>query len=181
MAIEVAVSFLASQRHRAIVVLGGPGRPDVLSLDQSGKLRITEVKGTRSGTSLAQAGLLRTVSEGSEDPLSTIKLFENSPEWLRRNSADVLTNLKQMEMAATNASQRAHLQDLAHKWGKAIAKDFRLNDEYSTEIIQVGFSSSGEGLPFLEPSTMLHAYCGEVQPERIVQIDLEAGGLSDGR
>jgi len=179
--LSVTSSILAAEGRRAIVLLGGPAKPDMISLDSAGKLWLTEVKGTFKGTALSRAGLLRSVIGNPDDPRAQlpdpltgkVKVWENSPEWLRRSGADVLRNLKAMEEAAADQSAKSAVRELMLRYAEAVSAGFEPTS-HMTEMFQVGSSSIGESLPYLDASPALHAYCAEVEPERITQVEVES-------
>lgn len=172
-AVNVAVSKLIAEGRQAIVILGGPGKPDIISVDANNKLCFTEVKGSYSGRHLANSGLLRTVKDETEDPLlGETKVWENSPEWLRRSGVDVLRNLKDMQDKNDDPNTKSQLQELYLLYSDAVANGFE-KDNHLTEIYQVGNLDDGDELPYLEANATLHAYCAEVEPESITQISTE--------
>lgn len=173
--INVTISMLKAEGRQAIVILGGPGKPDIISINSNNKLCFTEVKGSYSGRSLANSGLLRTVKDETEtkDPLlGETKVWENSPEWLRRNGEKVLRNLKDIQDKNDDEETKSQLQELYLLCADAVANGFE-NVDYLTEIFQVGNLDDGEELPYLEANATLHAYCAEVEPESITQISTE--------
>lgn len=177
---DVSASMLAAEGRRAIVLLGGPGKPDILSLDANGMVWMTEVKGSFRGTSLSRSGLLRSVNSDITDPLAApsdplggkLKVWENSPEWLRRSGADVLRNLMAMESKAEDPAVRAGIRELAQRYAEAVSAGFEQSN-HATEIFQIGSLPDGDSLPYLEPNPTLHAYCAEVEPARITQVTTE--------
>ena len=176
---SVAAAMLAAEGRRAIVLLGGPSKPDIISLDARGNLWFTETKGSYKGTPLSQAGLLRMVHHelpdplrGGNDPLERkAKMWENSPEWLRRSGADVLRVLTEIELKTEDPTIKAGVRELTLRYADAVAAGFEQTG-LLTEIFQVGTSTNGESLPYLEPSATLQSYCAEVEPERITQVEV---------
>jgi len=174
--VRVTAEMLAAEGRPCIIALGGPSKPDILSLDGAGNLWLTEVKGSFKGTPLARAGLLRTLKPdtpteaAAADPLtSTVKVWENSPEWLRRSGVDVLKNLTMIEGTVDDADLRTKIHELTLRYAQAVTTGFE-EEDYCTEIFQVGALAGSESLPYLDPNPTLHAYCADVEPTRITQV-----------
>jgi hypothetical protein len=174
--VRVTAEMLAAEGRPCIIALGGPGKPDILSLDGVGKLWMTEVKGSFKGTPLARAGLLRTLKPdtppelAAADPLTgTLKVWENSPEWLRRSGVDVLKSLTMIERTVDDAELRTRIHELTLRYAQAVTTGFE-EEDYCTEIFQVGALAGSESLPYLDPNPTLHAYCADVEPTRITQV-----------
>ena len=172
-AVKTTAAFLAGEGAQEIVVIGGPGRPDMVSLGGDGELLITEIKGTKVGTRLAQAGLLRIGASEVADPLTgELGVFENSPAWLRRSGLDVVRRLQEAERNATVPSQRDNLHELVQRYSEAVASGFAPGS-YRTDLFQIGFLPGDQELEWASPSPMTHAFCAEVRPERIVQVQVQ--------
>lgn len=177
--VEVTAAMLAAEGRRAIVSLGGPGKPDLISLDAMGRIWMTEVKGSFKGRPLYKSGLLRDVRELSElyedrpDPLGgRERVWENSPDWLRRSGPDVLRVLKQIEAATEDSKIKADVKELTLRYAEAVSAGFDKNS-HTTEIFQVASLADDQGAPYLDPNPTVHAYCAEVEPARITQVDVE--------
>lgn len=84
--VKYTTAYLDTLGHSAIVDVGGPGLPDMLSLSFDKRICITEIKGTKSQTDLHASGLKRTVMDkNSDEGLRQEVLMENSPAWLLRS------------------------------------------------------------------------------------------------
>lgn len=164
-AIDTTLAFMAAEKRLMTVVLGGPGAPDILSIDKLGRLISTEVKGSFSGTPLDRAGLLRNVR--SADPLTGEKMYENSPEWHRRNAARVLSNLNRAAATATGGTQ-AQIREVASHYAKAMDLGFESNS-ITSEVFQVG---ERKELPMIEPSAMTQSFLADTYTDRVIQIDV---------
>lgn len=182
--VETAMAWMAARGRRAIVAIGGPGRPDVLSLTHDGQLVRSEVKGTFSGTSLGAAGLFRPrivsrmeqvslsllpqIWDGNGPANDSVKVAENSRSWIAISAGSVLKQLDQLADQVEDSGLRTDYMELADRFRTSYL-DGRFVEEGS-EVIQVG---QGEELPDPSNSIVLHQYCEAARPSQIIQINVE--------
>ncbi len=184
-AVETAMAWMTSRGRRAVVALGGPGKPDILSLTQDGRLVRSEIKGTFNNTPLAGQGVFRTVRvakfERVPDVLkpSAVRLpdgsfrvtvAENSREWVQINAGSILRSLDLIAKQVKDPSMQASYIELADKFKRSY-RDGRIGREAS-ELVQVGQGGPGGELPYPDASTTMSRYCYEARPDQIVQLQV---------
>jgi hypothetical protein len=182
--VDTAMAWMAARGRRAIVALGGPGRPDILSLTRNGKLVRSEVKGTFSDTSLGASGLFRSrkvsrmeqislsflpqIWDGKGPAKDSISVAENSREWIAISAGSILRHLDQVAAQMDDPQLKADYSELADRFRSSYLEG-RLVEEGS-EVIQVG--RSADGLPDPADSMAVHQYCEVARPSQIVQINV---------
>jgi len=174
-----AEAFLQSRGHRAVMSIGGPGLPDIISLDRDGRLWISEIKGTDVSRLLPATGLERTLSgEGQESQT----LFENSSAWLLRQTAafnrvdQVLTAANRAYEGENDAGKKEEFRLLRESYRAAAREGFNALS-CDKQLVQVGFQGDGDNLrpPSAMRSQVLDRYIGDVEPAMIVQVEVVSG------
>jgi len=170
-AVEFSCALLKTAGHTAIMTLGGPGQPDILSLDQEGKLWVTESKGTAKETDLIQSGLERPVRSKSETGFG--KLMENSPAWLIKKMDSTLSAINSAIDAAPSSDEQSQYKRMRDAYVRAARRNFR-HTEFKSQVMQVGFSPSQSPLkpPYAQNSQVFDRWVEKTQPDKIVQIDI---------
>ena len=175
-----ATALLGAEGRGAIFSLGGPGRPDMLSLDAEQNLWITEIKATlQGGRGLHETGLLRTLSDGDG---GTNQLFENSSAWLQRSGIDVLRGIDGRIQRAVSPAEAEELSILRDRYAEAVRFGFA-SDRFKAEVIQVGLVTPDSDylLPLtVANSRMMDRFIDDVRPERIVQVNVVEGAHESG-
>jgi hypothetical protein len=177
------MAWMAARGRQAIVSLGGPGRPDILSLTRDGRLVRTEVKGTFAGTQLGESGLFRRrqvkrfeqvslallpqIWDGKGPANETVLVAENSRDWISITAGSILRQLDEMVEQLTDPILRRNYTTLSDKFRSSYL-DGRLVDEDS-EVIQVGL---GIELPDPRDSIKTYEYLAEAKPTQVVQINV---------
>ncbi len=173
--VAYASALLGAEGRDAILSLGGPGRPDMLSLDRDRNLWITEIKATQQGgRGLHETGLLRSLTDAAGVPL---QLFENSAPWLRRSGVEVLRSI---EAALTRAASTAEMETLAvlkDRYVEAVRAGFP-SEAFKSEVVQVGLISPDAD--YLLPLTVANSgvidrFVDDVRPDRIAQVNVVEG------
>ena len=181
--IEYTRALLELEGHSGIFEIGGPGLPDMLSLSPDERLCVTEIKGTAKQTGLHASGLKRTlVRNDSEDQMVVESLMENSPAWLMRSGSgfdrvtQVLDAIDKAVAEETVASRKSELLSLRDGYREAATRGFNplVCDR---QLAQVGFHREGDVLKPLSAirSEVFDEYVREVQPSRVVQVDVVVG------
>jgi len=181
--IEYTKALLEMECHSGIFEVGGPGLPDMLSVSPDEKLCVTEIKGTTKQTDLHASGLKRTlVRDDSEGRQVVESLMENSPAWLMRSGSGfdrvtrVLDAIDKAVAEETVASRKSELLSLRDGYREAAARGFNplVCDR---QLVQVGFHGEGDVLkpPSATRSQVFDEYVREVQPSRVVQVDVVVG------
>lgn len=170
-AVEFACALLRSCGHSAVWKGGGPGQPDIMSLDAQGKLWISESKGTFRNAFLPNTGLERRLdSRGGDAP---VRLMENSPAWLMRKVGSTLNSIELAIGSSADPIEKVELQQIRDAYLQAARNNFRSN-LVSTQIVQVGVSSGSASLkpPYSAESGFFDRWVDQTAPEKIVQIDV---------
>jgi hypothetical protein len=183
-----ARALLESQGRTLVLEIGGKGLADVLSLDPQNRLWITEVKATEKSSNLAEVGLMRDlVKDAGLDPRidrAYERVLELSPQWLTRTDAGTLMDRPTRVLHAISKAidterdpaRKEALRLVSGAYREAARNGF--NPLYChKELIQVGLQSDGDYLMPIQMmrSKMLDSFVKEVQPERIVQINVLKG------
>lgn len=174
-------SLLQARGHRVALSVGGPGLPDVISLDASGRLWISEVKGTTISGKLPASGLKRTLATGSHAN-APYTMFENAPEWLLRHTSgigrveQVLGAIDKAIESTAEAGHKLQLRELRERYRDAARQGFSplICDK---QLVQVGFQNANDNLapPSWFRSELLDEYIHEVEPAKIVQVEVVLG------
>lgn len=178
-AVEYAAALLKGLGHASVTAIGGPGLPDILSLDRDRRLWVSEVKGTQSFRTPA-SGLARVLaSQDKGGNRIQERLMENSPAWLSRSSgsvnrvSQVLAAIDRAMVAENASSRREDLRALREAYREAAKSGFNpLVCE--RQLVQVGFHQSGDVLkpPSAIKSAAFDEWVKVVEPAKIVQIDV---------
>jgi hypothetical protein len=177
------MAWMAARGRRAIVSLGGPGCPDILSLTRDGRIVRTEVKGTFTGTQLGASGLFRSrqvkrfeqvtlsllpqIWDGKGPANESVLVAENSRDWISISAGRILKQIDEVVKQLTDPMLRRHYSDLSDKFRSSYLEG-GLEDEYS-ELIQVG---QGFELPDPRNSMRTYQYLAEAKPSQVVQINV---------
>jgi len=173
-----AESYLRSMGHPVVLPIGGAGVLDMLSIDSTGQLWVTEVKETETGRRLAASGLDRQYSVAGQ----TLELQENEPSWLLRDTPrfshvdSVLEALKSAIETVEDPAKKEGLRMLRDAYSEAAREGFTpLSTNKS--LIQVGFSpQTGElAPPEISKSRNLDEWIANVEPKNIIQIEVATG------
>jgi hypothetical protein len=190
--IEYAKALLEMEGHSGIFEVGGPGLPDMLSVSPDEKLCVTEIKGTTKQTDLHASGLKRSLVRDGSEGREVESLMENSPAWLMRSGSgfdrvkQVLDAIDKAVAVENVASRKSELLSLRDGYREAAARGFNplVCDR---QLVQVGFHREGDVLkpPSATRSQVFDEYVREVQPSRVVQVDVvvgasDASGFVDG-
>ena len=102
--VAYAREYLRTQGHVLIKEIGGRGAPDILSvgMGKTGRLVVTEVKGTTTGARIDQMNLTATLADGLER-------HENERSYLRKTGNNVLIRLGREIDACTDSQRRQEL------------------------------------------------------------------------
>lgn len=173
--VAYASALLGAEARGAILSLGGPGRPDMLSLDADQTLWITEIKATeRGGLGLHETGLLRSLAapDGGEQ-----RLFENSTPWLQRSGVEVLRSIEAALMRGGGTAEMEALAILRDRYAEAVRSGFS-SEAFRSEVVQVGLIAPDADylLPLtVSRSGIMDRFVDEVRPDRIAQVNVVKG------
>jgi hypothetical protein len=184
-----ARALLESQGRTLVLEIGGKGLADILSLDQENRLWISEIKGTERAASLSQVGLLRdlrtggNISASGSDP-GYEKVLELSPSWLARTDSGSLVDRPSRVLKAISSAIITE-QDPARKEAlRVVSSSYKEAARHGfnplvchKELIQVGLQSQGDALRPMQmmQSKTMDTFCKEVEPDRIVQMNVLVG------
>lgn len=183
-------ALLRSQGRTLVIEIGGKGMPDMLSLDQDNRLWITEIKATQNSNDIYQSGLLRTLKK--EDAHGNLgrekaRVLELSAEWLGWKDRNVLMARPSLVLRAISAAinkegdpaRKESLRLLSSQFREAARQGFH-PQVCRKELVQVGMQADSNTLKPLQvmQSKLIDDFCKEVQPDRIVQVNILQGSAN---
>jgi hypothetical protein len=174
-----AEALLRSQGHAVVLPIGSPGLPDLISVDPTGRLWISEIKGTDISRPLPSTGLRRTLTTGPTSPREA--MFENAPVWLSRVTGnycrvDQVLDAVSRAIETSAPGDREALQNLRENYREAARQGFSPL-VCGKQLIQIGFQMDSESLkpPSAFTSKVLDEYIAAVEPSKIVQMEVLLG------